>query len=246
MTARNAEHAATARRDQGEGQVTKERLDDAYTYEYPPGTVLFRQGERGEQMYVVRSGKLELTRTVGGREARLGVLEAGEFCGELSVLARAPRSATARVIERARLLVIDASTFETMIKHSTEVAVRLIQQLATRLVDTSRQVELLLLRHPHARVAQFLRQEAEIHGEPEGNGLALSLTASATATRLGLTQDEVNAALQRLERAQLLRSRADGTLVLVELQRVQDLIDFLEMKQRQGGSATGLGHETLP
>lgn len=226
--------------------MTKQRLDEQYTCEYPAGTVLFRQGERGEQMYVVRSGKLELTRNVGGREARLGVLEAGEFCGELSVLARAPRSATARVIERARLLVIDASTFETMIQHSTEVAVRLIQQLATRLVDTSRQVELLLLRHPHARVAQCLRQEAEAHGEPDQDGMAITLTAAAMATRLGLARDEINAALQRLERAKLLRTRSDGTLVLSEGQRTQDFIDFLEMKQQQGGSPTDAGTAAAP
>ncbi|MBK8482155.1 MAG: Crp/Fnr family transcriptional regulator [Proteobacteria bacterium] len=219
--------------------MTNAQSQQQYTCEYPAGTVLFRQGERGEQMYVVRSGKLELTRNVGGREARLGVLEAGEFCGELSVLAKAPRSATARVIERARLLVIEASTFETMIEHSTEVAVRLIQQLATRLVDSSRQVELLLLRHPHARVAKYLRQEAEVRGQPDPEGLAVELTSAGMATHLGLTRDEVNAGLQRLERARLLRQRADGVLVVADGQRTQDFIDFLEMKQLQGGSPTG-------
>src|SRR5438105_12720146 len=81
---------------------------------FPAGTILFSEGDDGEEMYVIQSGRVQLTRMVRGREAHLATLPPGEFFGEMAIVNNQPRSATATVLEDAHLLVIDARTFEAM------------------------------------------------------------------------------------------------------------------------------------
>src|SRR5512145_374583 len=124
--------------------------------EFAQGTVLFREGEPGKEMYVVQQGRVTVSKRVGDVEKILTSLGPGEFLGEMSILNGKPRSATATCAEASRLLVIDAKTFEAMIRSSAEIAVRLIQKLAERLRQADEQIENLLLSDASTRVVHFL------------------------------------------------------------------------------------------
>lgn len=76
------------------------------------GTVLFREGEAGEVMYLVKEGKISVGRHHGSGEEVLAELGPGSVLGEMSLLDRRPRSATATVIEDAELAVIDNVAWE--------------------------------------------------------------------------------------------------------------------------------------
>src|SRR3954469_17630540 len=112
-------------------------------------------------MYIVVSGEVELRRQVGDAERVLAVLPAGEFFGEMAILNGRPRSATAVVRSAARLLVIDGTTFEAMLRARPEIALRMIKALANRLDGANHHVELLLLPTANHRVVQCLRHMAE-------------------------------------------------------------------------------------
>src|SRR5947199_7360758 len=107
-------------------------------------------------MYVIQTGRVQLTRRVRGREAHLATLPPGEFFGEMAIVNNRPRSATATVIEDARALVIDRRTFDAMIRGNTEIAVRLIKKLANRLEQANQQIEILLVRDTNHRLVQLL------------------------------------------------------------------------------------------
>src|SRR5262245_149505 len=107
---------------------------------YSAGVVLFHEGEPGREMFVVHSGRVELTRRMGDRNAHLAYVPAGEFFGEMAILNNRPRSATATVVEDAVLLVIDSRTFEGMLRARAEIAVRMIKALAGRLEQANRQI----------------------------------------------------------------------------------------------------------
>src|SRR6266850_1027047 len=66
----------------------------------PSGTVLFREGDRGQTMYVIRSGKVNISKRIGDSEITLAVLGPGEFFGEMALLEGLPRSAGATVVVR--------------------------------------------------------------------------------------------------------------------------------------------------
>lgn len=205
-----------------------------YSREFPAGTLLFQQGEPGRDMYVIQKGSVEISRSAGDHETVLAVLPAGEFFGEMAIVNDAPRSATARVLEDARLLVIDSDTFETMIRDSTEVAVRMIKKLAYRLDQTSRQMDLLMFRDPNSRVVHRLRQLAEREGESLPEGVAVNARIDSLAEHLGLGDEEVEVVVGRLERARLVTRLDEGRFLIAEVGKLQDFLDFLEMKERYG------------
>ena len=150
--------------------------------EFPRGTVLFREGDPGGDMYVVNRGKVSISARVGAVEKVLSTLGQGEFLGEMSILNGAPRSATATCVEDCLLLVVDARTFETMVRASSEIAVRMIKKMAGRLAEADRQIENLLLRDARARVVHFVSGEASRHPEAP---LALSPERPGQPARRG-------------------------------------------------------------
>lgn len=209
-------------------------LEQQLGQNFAAGTVLFRQGAEGKHMYVIQSGRIAIVREMGDSEIVLAELPPGEFFGEMSILNDAPRSATVRVLEDAHLLVIDANTFGAMIRGSAEIAARLIGRLASRLADTTRQVEILAYRDPASRVVHCLRQEAAQSGSPDPSGIGVDLRDRDLAERLGLSLDEVRAVLQRLDDAHLLTRRLDGTFVVAETGKLLEFLDLLEIQQLHG------------
>lgn len=199
---------------------------------FPAGTVLFHEGEQGKDMYIIQSGRVQISRRVGTQDIILAILPAGEFFGEMSIINNRPRSATATVLEEAALLVIDAKTFESMIRGSTEIAVRLIKKLAYRIEQADRQIEMLLYREPNHRIVHFLRSEAEKIGGPHPAGIAVPITESYLADCVGLSVEDVRQVVDRLARAKLLaRSEDGGSLIISEIGKLQDFLDFLELKE---------------
>ena len=83
--------------------------------ELVPGEVLFRQGERGELVYVIEAGHVEILRELAGdRQELLRVLSAGEYFGEMSPLAGLPRTATARAKDRVVLTGYTGRAFRSL------------------------------------------------------------------------------------------------------------------------------------
>src|SRR5205807_10159627 len=142
----------------------EDQLFQRFGREFPRGTVLFKEGEPGKEMYVVQTGKVNITKKVRDTEKILATLGAGEFLGEMAILNNKPRSAGAVMAEDGKLLVIDPKTFEAMIRGNVEIAVRLIKKLSDRLQEADEQIENLLLRDPNSRVAHYVWQAAVRRG----------------------------------------------------------------------------------
>jgi len=200
---------------------------------FPTGTVLFREGDPGEEMYVIQSGRVQLTRRVRGREAHLATLPPGEFFGEMAIVNNRPRSATATVLEDAQLLVIDARTFEAMVRGNAEIALRFIKKLAARLAQANAQVEVLLLQDLNHRVVHHLRNLAHSRGTPDGPGVRVAATVDDIAETVGAKYEDVDACLRRLEQAKLFYRDSDS-VVIAEVGKLDQFLEFLEMKENFG------------
>ena len=69
---------------------------------FTKGTVLFNEGDEGEEMYIIRSGKVAIKKRVAHGEITVAVLEKGDFFGEMAMLERIPRTAGAEMRRRRR------------------------------------------------------------------------------------------------------------------------------------------------
>jgi CRP-like cAMP-binding protein len=140
------------------------------------GHVLFQEGDDGEDMYIVQSGKVAIKKKLKEGEATLAVLEKGDFFGEMAILERMPRSATAEVIEEGDLIVIAGEIFGDMIKANPEIAVRMLRKQSIRLRETNKQLEQALKGAPAAVAAAAAPQPAAASA-----GTAGTLQAEAKA-----------------------------------------------------------------
>jgi len=108
---------------------------------FPKGSVLFNEGDEGEDMYIIRSGQVAIKKRVPHGEIVLAVLEKGDFFGEMALLERIPRTAGAEMVEDGDLIVIGSDVFGDMVKSNPEIAVRMLRKYSLRLRETTKQIE---------------------------------------------------------------------------------------------------------
>lgn len=99
--------------------------------------VLFKQGDKAECVYVVRSGKIKLVKSKMGQSIVIGYFGTGEFLGEMAIITGSLRSCTAIASENTVLQVYERARFEEMLANNAGVAARIIEGLAVRLEKTT-------------------------------------------------------------------------------------------------------------
>ncbi len=102
--------------------------------EVEPGTVLCREGEIGQEFFVIVDGKVKVTRK-GRRVAMRG---GGDFVGEIALLEEIPRTATVTTDTPVRLFVLTGKDFRHLLDENPGVERKVLLALARRLAETSK------------------------------------------------------------------------------------------------------------
>ena len=97
---------------------------------YPAGEILFNEGDPGEELFAVSSGKVSVTvKSPSGEEILLSEAGAGSFFGEMSIIEQAPRSATCRTMEKTTVLSLKAEEFINLLEERPDAAVTIMQHM---------------------------------------------------------------------------------------------------------------------
>jgi Cyclic nucleotide-binding domain/Domain of unknown function (DUF4388) len=122
--------------------VIRAVLAQGQLLEFGPGEVVFRQGEQGDRLFVVKSGVLEVvaTPTDGSEAAVVAYLGTGEVLGELALLTGSPRSATVRSPEHAAVFAVAKAVFLDLMDVLPAFSRNLCVVLAKRLETTTLKV----------------------------------------------------------------------------------------------------------
>lgn len=103
----------------------------------PQNTRLFKQGEKGDAMYLIESGRVRISiRDDDDQELTLAELAQGDFFGEMSIIDGRQRSADAKVIEDAQLAILPRDTFLSFVRNNPDVALEMLSALSDRLRRT--------------------------------------------------------------------------------------------------------------
>jgi CRP-like cAMP-binding protein len=102
------------------------------TRRVPAGTVIFAEGSSGEEMFGVMEGRVEL-RLPNGNAVEI---HPDETFGEMALLDKSPRSATATALEDSTLAVIDRNRFLFLVHETPMFALQVMGSLAERLRAT--------------------------------------------------------------------------------------------------------------
>jgi len=90
---------------------------------YEPGETVFEEGDTGDSLYMILSGRVEVLKRFGAEGSApqvVGLLGPGEYFGEMALLGRQPRSAATRALTSVDLLVLPGSDFSALADSLTE------------------------------------------------------------------------------------------------------------------------------
>jgi CRP/FNR family transcriptional regulator, cyclic AMP receptor protein len=181
------------------------------------GDVLFSEGEPGERLYVVTTGKVKLGRTsVDGRDNLLAVLGPGEMFGELSLFDPGPRTATATAITATSLIGLGHEDLQPWLTGRPEVATHLLRALAQRLRRTNEALADLVFSDVPGRVAKALLDLGRRFGVQSHDGIHVThdLTQEELAQLVGASRETVNKALADFTQRGWLRHEARAVVIL--------------------------------
>ncbi len=196
--------------------------------DFEAGEVLFDQGEPGDHMFVVQSGKVRISKRIGSKDRTLALLGPGEFVGEMAILNGKPRTATATMVEAGHCLIISAKTLEGMVSKNAEIALRLIKKLASRLDAADALVEILMHQDPRVRVILGLERWADATNPVDQAPVEIALSVQELADDVGVEQAVAEEVVARLTRLKLVQKSATG-IFIADVARLKDFLEFLEM-----------------
>jgi CRP/FNR family cyclic AMP-dependent transcriptional regulator len=164
---------------------------------YPKGHVVLTEGEVGDSLYTIASGRVKVF--IGdedGREIILKILGPGDFFGEMSLIDSQPRSASVSTLEASTFRVLSHQDFEMCLERAPRIGSTVMQALAKRLRDADRKISTLALMDVYGRVANTLLELAI-----NSNGKLIvgeKLSQQDIANMVGASREMVNRILKDL------------------------------------------------
>ena len=181
------------------------------------GQSLFKEGDDGDHLYIVASGKIKLgTKSQDGRENLLMILGPGDMFGDLSLFDSGPRTSTATAVTEAKLLSLGQDKVIPWVKEHPQVSLHLLARLASRLRRTNEVVSDLVFSDVPGRVAKALIDLGLKFGVKKDEGFLVNhdLTQEELAQLVGASRETVNKALADFAQRGWIRLEARAVMVL--------------------------------
>jgi len=162
------------------------------------GQTLFKEGDSGDRLYVVVSGKIKLGTASGdGRENLLAILGPGEMFGELSLFDPEPRTSTATAVTDVRLVSLAHDQVIGLVTSHPQVSLEILRRLAQRLRKSNETLADLVFADVPGRVAKAIMDLGVRFGSQKEDGFHVNhdLTQEELAQLVGASRETVNKAL---------------------------------------------------
>jgi len=100
---------------------------------YAEGELIFKEGDEGDRMYVIQSGRVQITKKTSSGDITIATLGSGEIFGEMALFDRLPRSATAAAFDKARILSIDKIKLFQTIDRDPTLVFKTLESMSSRI-----------------------------------------------------------------------------------------------------------------
>jgi CRP-like cAMP-binding protein len=124
-----------------------------FTRTFQAGEMIFSEFEPGDNFYLIQSGRVQLVKIIGDIERTLDILQPSEMFGEMAILEKSPRSATAIALDTVKVLEFNSQNFEILMLGNPQIALKLLRMFCTRIYDSKRRFMILTLPDPQAKIA---------------------------------------------------------------------------------------------
>lgn len=196
-----------------DSRIVERLVPHALTRKVKRGTLLFRKGDAGSNLYAVCAGAVRVSAPSDqGKDAIFNLIVPGEIFGEVAFLDGGPRTADAVMIESGELMVVERRDFLPLLQDYPELALRLLEVLCGRLRRTSQQVEDMVFLGLEPRLAKAL-----LHLYDHSSFKApqkFKVTQRDISQLIGASRESVNKQLRSWERRKWLKLKRGGLVIL--------------------------------
>ena len=192
-------------------------IEQMETVRFPRGTTIFDEGEPGDRLYIITSGKIKLARHApDGRENLLTVMGPSDMFGELSIFDPGPRTSSAVCVTEVTAATMNSEMLKQWVGNHPAIAQQLLRVLARRLRRTNANLADLIFTDVPGRVAKTLLQLANRFGSQEGGALRVNhdLTQEEIAQLVGASRETVNKALATFAHRGWIRLEGKSVLIV--------------------------------
>ena len=211
--------------------VTEDEIIKQYGKTYSPGDYIFREGDVGEVMFIIQKGKVNITKRTDEGEKILVTLAAGDFFGEMAIIDKAPRSASAIAAEETVCIVLDEVLFEQQMQRNAKIVKKILKNMSARLRAMNDQLQNLTTKDFNMRVVNTLI----IHVHKNGDNSSLSLTTLISQTGMEEHRDKLDEIIQAMGKARVIVKSGDSIIVSSSA-NIEKYKQYLEMKKAFGES----------
>ena len=196
-----------------DSRIVERLVPHALTRKVKRGTLLFRKGDAGSNLYAVCAGAVRVSAPSDqGKDAIFNLIVSGEIFGEVAFLDGGPRTADAVMIESGELMVVERRDFLPLLKDYPELALRLLEVLCGRLRRTSQQVEDIVFLGLEPRLAKALLHLYD-HSSFKASQ-KFKVTQRDISQLIGTSRESVNKQLRSWERRKWLKLKRGGLVIL--------------------------------
>ena len=209
---REAETLATAAMSPHLGELARRGL----LRRYRKGTILIEEGDRGDTLYIIVSGRLRaFSSAANGREITFGIYGPGEYLGEMS-LDGGPRSASVETLEASVCSVVARDILDRFIDERPAFSFELLSKVIRRARAATLSAKNLALNSVYGSLKQLLESAAK--PRPDGTvAVGERLTHQDIANRLGCSREMVSRVMKDLETGGYLRHHEDRVVIIQPL-----------------------------
>ncbi|MED4603524.1 Crp/Fnr family transcriptional regulator [Paenibacillus validus] len=169
---------------------------------YKKGTILFFEGDAGEEFFLIQSGVVKVYRIDNAKEIILSLFRGGDFFGEMSLIQTGlQRSATAETMDNCSIYTLVRSEFYHFMERTPKLCLRLLEVTMERLRKTNEQIYDLTFLDVRSRIIKTIFRLSEQYGQPKTNGtfINMKLTHQQLANMVGTVRESVTKVLQELQ-----------------------------------------------
>jgi CRP/FNR family transcriptional regulator/CRP/FNR family cyclic AMP-dependent transcriptional regulator len=184
-----------------------------YLKTFPTGTVIFKEGDPGNEMYVIVDGEVEIRKATASDTAKTLIeLKKGDIFGEMSLIEGKPRSATAVTTRATQLLCITEDRFDSVLQKNPDFSRKIIRMLSERLRRADAMIKSIISTNKQNQLLAGLYEFADEQGTStfKGSRVNISRFGEWASQTLGITEYEIKSILETLKKKKLVKESALG------------------------------------
>ena len=157
-------------------------------------SIIFKEGDVEDTMYFIKNGKVEISKQMDDDKQVIALLGPNDFFGEMALLSKNPRSATAKALKETTAIVFNRNQFLSLLKTKGEIALKIIDVLILRLREANDTIRKLIQKNQKALVFETLSKWLQV----KESDADIKIASEWVSTQLGMKARETESVIRQL------------------------------------------------